>query len=158
MSNNEIKTPLEHFLGWFSALPMEHQNIIATAAYFMPGFECEMADAMEQQRQSDFFVDRVKSYQDHPARERGAAVVLHFCLEHLAFANQGTGDWREKQANLRELATEIEYEPLHEIAESMQFRQAQWAQTRSKWIALKAGPFSLDAIDAYRPELSTYQS
>jgi hypothetical protein len=150
MSNQVTKSPLEHFLGWFTSLPPEQQHMIAIAAYFMPGFAYESDNMFERGQAAALFVDRVTSYMDHEACERGAATVLHMCLEYMTFANHGTGNWRERQAGIREAADDLGFPELHEAADAAQFKHAQWVQTHEKWHLLKAGPFSLDAIHSFR--------
>ena len=150
MSNHDSASPLEHFLSWFASLPIDHQGLIAIAAHFIPGFEFEDDHTFDLTRAAALFADRVASYMVEDSRERGAATVLHMCLEYLAFASQGTGDWREQQAGIREAADEFGLPELHDAANSAQFRHAQWVQTREKWNRLKAGPFSLAAIHGFR--------
>jgi hypothetical protein len=149
-SNQCTESPPDHFLGWYSSLPPEQQKAIATGDYFIPGFDIDVEDALEKGNEAELFVDRVMSYRDRSSRERRVATVLHLCLEHMAFAGQGTGTWREQQAALRELADELEYPELHDKANAAQFKHAQWVQIREKWNRLKAGQFSLDAISNIR--------
>lgn len=150
MSNENIESPLDHFLGWYSSLPTEQQEIIALSVHFIPGFNIDVAEAIEKNNAAVLFADRVVSYRDRSSSERCAATVLHLCLEHIAFANQGTGNWRERQAALREYADDFGYPALHAAANAAQFKHAQWVQTRKKWNQLKAGPFSIDAIANFR--------
>lgn len=150
MSNENIESPLDPFLGWYSSLPTEQQEVIALSAHFIPGFNIDVAEAIEKNNAAVLFADRVVSYRDRSSSERCAATVLHMCLEHIAFANQGTGNWRERQAALREYADDFGYPALHDAANAAQFKHAQWVQTRKKWNQLKAGSFSIDVISSFR--------
>ncbi|MDN7425592.1 hypothetical protein QZM72_04475 [Burkholderia sp. AU45388] len=46
MSNENIESPLDHYLGWYSSLPTEQQEIIALSAHFIPGFNIDVAEAI----------------------------------------------------------------------------------------------------------------